>query len=81
MSMQNVGRLKRKVQFFLYLKMPPRRKYKERRVRVHLHKTAHARAHVHVAHVGHKIRVAPKTQCHRKKIEPIRSSEAIVITY
>ncbi len=31
--------------------------YNERRVRVHLHKTARARTHVHVAHVGYKIRV------------------------
>ena len=45
----------------LWLKNAARRTYNECRVRVHLHKTTCAHAHVYVAHVGHKIRVAPKT--------------------
>ena len=39
-----------------------------------LHKTARAHAHVHVAHVGHKIRVAPKTHMvPQKKMPPRRT--------
>ncbi len=57
--------------------MPPRQTYNERRVRVYLYKTTHARADMHMGHiVNHTEEI--HTESH-KKIEPIRSSEPFVI--
>ena len=58
----------------------PKRLVERERLAARSLKTARARAHVHVVHVGHKIRVAPKTHTEsQKKFESIRLTEVIVI--